>query len=282
MVNVGVDLHKTQFTVCVRRGGGLVESTGNTRYFKGRMEEAGIEVKVMALSTYDRMTGEGDYYIGTYTLDVQDNIAFLNVHLNEGDDERWLILANGSLCDIYKSNGKHIRGVTGSVNREQLFGGIASVINATSYLMENNISYSPDNLRINNKTDKPWVEGADGFGINEKIFFESGALIRGSIHISIGYVSYDKPYLYNQNSRPKKINLSVENKFSFEVELKDTPHYQEIKLPSDVYEEDILVLEILDVYPGTKYEDTCINTIVGEFFSGNYEINNYWEGQPSW
>ena len=79
MVNVGVDLHKTQFTVCVRgrRGEGFnqyptteagytaflkkvavwqkagkqvrvgVESTGNTRYFKGRMEAAGIAVTVI-------------------------------------------------------------------------------------------------------------------------------------------------------------------------------------------------------------------------------------------
>ena len=74
MVNVGIDLHKTQFTICVRdhgkngfakyptthegyeaflaeaaqwqkRGEEVwvgVESTGNTRYFKSRMEEAGI------------------------------------------------------------------------------------------------------------------------------------------------------------------------------------------------------------------------------------------------
>ena len=79
MVNVGVDLHKTQFTVCVRSRTGEtfgkypttdegykaflekmavwqesgeqvqvgVESTGNTRYFKSRMEEAGIGVTVI-------------------------------------------------------------------------------------------------------------------------------------------------------------------------------------------------------------------------------------------
>ena len=76
MINVGIDLHKTQFTVCVRTKDGDrfgwypttengyeaflkqaavwqkagkvvrvgVESTGNTRYFKHRMEAAGIEV----------------------------------------------------------------------------------------------------------------------------------------------------------------------------------------------------------------------------------------------
>jgi len=79
MVNVGVDLHKTQFTVCVRYNGEEkfdqystteegyadflskatewqtigeevrvgVESTGNTRYFKNRMEVAGIGVTVV-------------------------------------------------------------------------------------------------------------------------------------------------------------------------------------------------------------------------------------------
>ena len=78
MVNTGVDLHKTQFTVCVRWRGGEefqrypttdagyaaflkemakwqnkgqkvrvgVESTGNTRYFKSQMEKAGIQVVV--------------------------------------------------------------------------------------------------------------------------------------------------------------------------------------------------------------------------------------------
>jgi len=82
MVNVGVDLHKTQFTVCARKDGenrfavfrttnsgyeGFlkavsewqacgeivrvgVESTGNTRYFKNRMEQAGVGVVVINTS----------------------------------------------------------------------------------------------------------------------------------------------------------------------------------------------------------------------------------------
>jgi len=84
MVNVGIDLHKTQFTVCVRGRGGDefaqypttpqgyqdflskaaewqgtgeevrvgVESTGNTRYFKNRMEDAGIGVTVINPSKF--------------------------------------------------------------------------------------------------------------------------------------------------------------------------------------------------------------------------------------
>jgi len=77
-ISVGVDLHKTQFTVFARVGDGIfgkylttedgyqeflsqvqvwrnkgqsvrvgVESTGNTRYFKNRMEREGIEVRVI-------------------------------------------------------------------------------------------------------------------------------------------------------------------------------------------------------------------------------------------
>ena len=82
MVSLGVDLHKTQFTVCARKDGenrfdvfpttnggyedflkevskwqasgeevrAAVESTGNTRYFKNRLEEAGIGVVVINTS----------------------------------------------------------------------------------------------------------------------------------------------------------------------------------------------------------------------------------------
>jgi len=79
MVNLGIDLHKTQFTICVRdksgnkfekypttpegytaflkkvsswqkRGNEVragVESTGNTRYFRDRLEAAGVKVTVI-------------------------------------------------------------------------------------------------------------------------------------------------------------------------------------------------------------------------------------------
>jgi len=232
--------------------------------------------ETFALYTYNRMTGDEAEYNGRYTLEVLDNISFLNVQFDDGKDERWLILSNGTLCDIYKADGNHIHGVTGSVNRDEIIWFCPEIVSSSSYLQENNISYSPDNLEIHNKTDKPWVEGVKGYGIGEKIFFEKGSIHDGSMHISIGYVSYDKPYLYKQNSRPKKIKLSVENKFSITIDLKDTPHYQEIKLPSNIDQEDTLVLEILEVYQGTKYEDTCINSIYFEWNSGFYEINNYW------
>jgi hypothetical protein len=225
------------------------------------------------------MTGDEAEYYGNYTMNAQDNVTFLDVYFDSGINEKWLVLANGTLCDIYKSDGWHIHGVTGSVNRDEIISSWPGIIRASSYLVENDILYFPSNLDISYRTDKPWVDGVEGYGIGEKILFEKGyvPIPNGSMHISIGYISYDKPYLYNKNSRPKKIKLSVENKFSFVVDLRDTPHYQEIKFPSSINQEDTLVLEILDVYPGTKYEDTCINTILFEMTSGFYETNNYWD-----
>lgn len=82
-----------------------------------------------------------------------------------------------------------------------------------------------------------------------------------ALHISIGFVSYERPYLYEENSRPRKLNISVAGKFSFTADLVDTPNFQTINLPQTFGRNDELVIEILEVYPGTKYEDTCINNI---------------------
>ena len=229
------------------------------------------------LYTFDEMKDNYDQLNGTYTINMHNNLTFLDIHFDITGFEKWLILANGTLCDIYRPDGKNIHGVTGSIDRNENFGLFFKSINASSYLTENNKLYSSSNLGIYYTTDMPWVEGVSGFGINEKIFFEKGIIPNGSMHISIGYVSYDKPYLYEQNSRPKTIKLSIENKFSIFANLNDTPNYQEIKFPSDIGEDDILILEIIDIYPGTIYDDTCINSILFEINSGFYERNDYWE-----
>ena len=218
---------------------------------------------------------DGDVYKGTYTLDIRDHITFVNANLDNGKKERFLLLANNTIGELYGSDGNRVAfGMTGGVNRANIIDGIENV-KASSYLKENGISYLPENLNFSNKkTDMPWVEGVDGYGIGEKLFFSG---IGGSFHISIGYVSYKKPYLYTQNSRPKTIKLSVEGKPSFVVELKDTPHYQQVMLPKS-FNGETIVLEIMDVYPGTKYKDTCINNIIGDPTDPkNFTIYEYWE-----
>jgi hypothetical protein len=63
--------------------------------------------------------------------------------------------------------------------------------------------------------------------------------------------------------------LSVADKFSFMTDLLDTPHFQTIKLPRTLGADDTLVVEIVDVYPGTKYEDTAINCILYDCSGGS-------------
>ena len=208
---------------------------------------------------------------GTYTLDVQDKITFVNVNFSNGKKERFLLLASNVIGVLYNSDGNRVAfGMSGGANRANVVDGPGSV-SASSFLKEGAVSYLPKNISDWDKTDKPWVEGVDGYGIGEKLIFNCSP---GSFHISIGYVSYKKPYLYTQNSRPKTIKITVEGEEPIIVELKDTPHYQQVMHPGY----GTTVLEILDVYPGTKYKDTCINSIICDMSDPKrYTVYEYWK-----
>ena len=126
-------------------------------------------------------------------------------------------------------------------------------------MKEKTIDYKPENL-LNYNLDSPWVEGVAGYGIGEKITFESK---RGrGLVIGIGYVSFEKPFLYEKNSRPKSVKLTLKDKNLSKVyELKDTPNPQTLLFPYAERYEGKVELEILDVYKGVAWDDTCINFI---------------------
>lgn len=75
-----------------------------------------------------------------------------------------------------------------------------------------------------------------------------------------GFVYPDKLYLYEQNSRAKRVKISYADT-SFEAELKDTGNFQVVHLPAaiDPKADNDIRLEILDYYPGTKYSDVVIS-----------------------
>jgi hypothetical protein len=209
---------------------------------------------------------------GLFSLIQDDGITFIDVNYQNNLTEKYLILSNEHICFVYDKNGRRIfRGAyggyrTGATRSEFIFDGPETVV-ASSYLKEGEISYIAENIGKNNIIGHPWVEGVNGNGIDENLLLKhTGAK---AIFISIGFVSYKKPYLYKQNSRPKKIRLSVESIFSIEIDLDDTPNFQTIILPKRLKDE-ILKLEIIDVYPGTKYEDTCINAILFETSHRDY------------
>jgi len=134
--------------------------------------------------------------------------------------------------------------------------GVRGSISASSFLIEGDTVYSPDNL-VNFDSCKPWVDGVKGNGVGEKISIVTDYSFNMLI-LSNGFVSYKKPYLYNSNSRIKRFHLyNEEGNIDIEYELQDTPNYQVIELNSETSD---LTLEILSIYAGNRWpNDTCLN-----------------------
>ena len=131
----------------------------------------------------------------------------------------------------------------------------------SSYLIEKTKSYPVENLR-KLAVDTPWVEAVSGDGIGEgfSIICSSSSIPLGPYLMIInGYISYDKPYLYKQNNRVKKIKVTgLKSGQTRILDVLDTPHPQTVDISFITIPEDIRV-EIADVYKGSKYDDTCIH-----------------------
>lgn len=134
----------------------------------------------------------------------------------------------------------------------------------SSYLIEKSKSYPVENLR-KLALDSPWVEGVPGDGIGEGFTIEGQRYSKSLgpyLFIMNGYISYDKPYLYKQNGRIKKIKVTgLKSGKSKILDVLDTPHPQTVEISFITEPEDIRV-QIEEVYKGTKYDDTCINYLI--------------------
>lgn len=137
----------------------------------------------------------------------------------------------------------------------------------SSFLVEKTKSYPVENLR-NPGPDTPWVEGVSGDGIGEGFTIwvdeENNSQKSPAPYLLIinDYISYDKPYLYKQNNRVKKLKVTgLKSGKSKILNVLDTPHPQTIDI-SFIPERESLRVEIEDVYHGSKYDDTCINYLI--------------------
>lgn len=148
--------------------------------------------------------------------------------------------------------------------------------------------YSPGQIADGNIATA-WVEGINGYGIGEVVIIPCLDL-KKEIEIWNGYGKSLK--LYKYNSRASKIKVSVIRAkmdgvtqygtmykdvkviSSNIVNLKDVNFYQIIKIPNykvetyfyEAFDKEIeyayfLGVEILDVYKGVKWDDTCISEI---------------------
>lgn len=131
-------------------------------------------------------------------------------------------------------------------------------------------SYGPKNLARGD--DGAWCEGDEGHGIGVSVEVTFLPWGEGStppsfdrLMIANGYDKTTKTFM--ENSRVKKIEIKSDDDFggqSWVRSLRDETGVQEVMLGGPQSPKSIIIT-ILDVYPGQKYEDTCLGSIGGGF-----------------
>lgn len=193
-----------------------------------------------------------------YTLEKKENFEWLSIN-NNGTKKTFLLLKSEEFLILYESTRKEpfFWGFYSFRKLELLSFLKKTNVTTSSELQENKTIYSGDSLG-NLNLESPWVEGSKGDGIGEYIILNINA---SEVFILSGFISYQKPYLYEQNNRPKKIKISFpeSNYQDIYFDLADTPNPQKITLKEDYNGK--LKIEIIDIYKGSKYSDLCISSI---------------------
>ncbi len=144
---------------------------------------------------------------------------------------------------------------------------------ATSYLTENlssgTVYYRPSNL--SSEFGTPWVPENNGNkGIGEKIVLKGQWDNHLCLALRNGFQSSTKADMYEKNARVKKLKITCsESGESLVTNVSDDKNVQYIDVRAILPQEDMgnitLVLEVMEVYNGTKYTDLCIDSIVPYF-----------------
>jgi len=112
-----------------------------------------------------------------------------------------------------------------------------------------------------------WCEGRNGHGQGETITLNWGnAAPLQAILIQNGYAKSNKSWSRNSRIRDIRITLHLPGgPRSITVTLADTPDEQKIALPWSRTTPIGAHIEILSVWPGTHYTDTCVSGLSTDF-----------------
>ena len=110
-------------------------------------------------------------------------------------------------------------------------------------------------------TSTPWEEGVEGDGIGEQITYEPEAGTKLQvIRIYPGNGRSDKAF--QENNRPKTITLEIDGKKQT-LNFDDAGHFYTFSSKKPVTAKQVKLI-IDSVYPGSKWQDTCISEV--EFY----------------
>lgn len=138
----------------------------------------------------------------------------------------------------------------------------------SNYIPGNADPYIPDHA------SKAWCEAAKGTGIGEWLemtinnYGDTGATIKTLI-IGNGYQKSRKSFY--ENTRPRDVRIEMNTGVTITTRLKDGFGNQHIRF-ANWHDITKVRLTILSVYPGSKYQDTCLTT-----FGINFEERTEYE-----
>lgn len=117
-------------------------------------------------------------------------------------------------------------------------------------------NYGPENLA----SDKPkaaWCEGVTGDGIGQTItLHQTPAGVIDSLIVVNGYARTSE--LYRANGRVRQARIVTSGGYEKTVNLMDNADRQEIRISP--HQVTWIRLVILAVYPGARFNDTCLST----------------------
>ena len=141
--------------------------------------------------------------------------------------------------------------------------GAENAVASSTLGSQGSASYLASNVKDWNH-ETAWVEGVSGYGIGEWIELQNVRPDGGTItalHIINGYVKSDKAW--SENSRVKRLKVYCDGKPICILDLQNSRSTQTFSIAalSNYRYIGKIRFEILEVYQGTKYQDTVISEI---------------------
>ena len=132
---------------------------------------------------------------------------------------------------------------------------------SSSSLIDGRVKKGPTRL-FDGDPETEWAEAAAGGGIGEWCGARLNSpttILEVGVGIGHGKISSEYGDLFPLNSRPRSVILGVGD-WSTAVSLQDTREVQWLRVPSVSAER--IQITILSTYPGSRWQDTSINTIL--------------------